>query len=140
MMKWFKCTCLEGAEEWVPLILRLAAGIVFAAHGWQKLAVVTAFGDFLNSYGVPLPGFFAIVVIAIELLGGAALIIGLFTHWAAKLLALDMAVAFFLVHIRNGVFVQNNGFELVLLLLAASLAVALLGPGKWSLDGMWLRK
>ena len=139
-MKWLHCKCCEGAGDWAPLVLRLAAGTVFFAHGWQKFGVLTAFGDFLDSFGVPLPALFAGIVVGVELIGGAALIVGLFTHWAAKLLAIDMLVAFFLVHVNNGVFVQNNGFELVLLLLAISVALALFGAGKWSLDGMWMKK
>lgn len=140
MMKWLNCKCFEGAGEWAPLVLRLAAGIIFIAHGWQKFGVMDAFADFLDSLGVPIPVLFAGIVVGIEIVGGAALIVGLFTHWAAKLLAIDMLVAFFLVHIKNGIFVQNNGFELVLVLFAASLAIVFLGAGKWSLDGMWKKK
>jgi len=139
-MKWLNCKCFDKGCDWAPLVLRLAAGTVFIAHGWQKYGVMSAFGDFLGSMSVPLPEVFAAVVIAVEIIGGAALIVGLFTHWAAKLLAIDMLVAFFLVHATNGVFVQNNGFELVLLLFAVSVALMTVGSGKWSLDAMWGKK
>ena len=137
MMKWLNCKCFDKASDWAPLVLRLSAGLVFVAHGWQKYGAMVAFGDFLDSLGVPLPGLFAGVVVAVEIIGGAALILVLFTHWAAKLLALDMLAAFFLFHWSNGVFVQNNGYELVLLLFTASFAVTVLGAGKWSLDKMF---
>ncbi len=140
MMKWFHCKCCEGAGDWAPLVLRLSAGTIFFAHGWQKFGVLPVFGDFLDSLGVPMPVFFAGLVVGVELIGGAALVAGFLTHWVAKLLAIDMLVAFFLVHWQNGVFVQNNGFELVLLLLAVSVALALFGAGHWSLDGMWHKK
>ncbi len=136
-MKWLDCKCFKNMEEWAPLALRLAAGVVFVAHGWQKWEGLTQFGGYLDSLGVPLPGVFAIIVMLVELVGGAALVVGLFTHWAAKLLAVDMLAAFFLVHVGNGIFVQNNGYELVLVLFAASVAILILGAGKWSLDEKW---
>lgn len=136
-MKWLKCKCFDKYPDVAHLVLRVAVGVVFVAHGWQKWGDLTAVGGFFDSLGVPLPGFFAIVVTAVELLGGLALIAGLFTHWAAKLLALDMLVAFFLVHWTNGVFVQDQGFELVLVLFAATVVLMIEGAGKWSLDAKW---
>ncbi len=138
-MKWLDCKCFKNAGEWAPLVLRLAVGVVFVAHGWQKWGGLTQFGGFLDSLGVPVPGFFAVVVMLVELVGGAMLIVGLFTHWAAKLLAINMLAAFFLVHATKGVFVENGGYELVLMLFAASVAVMILGAGKWSLDEKWLK-
>ena len=136
-MKWLDCKCFKKYPDVAHLALRLAAGVVFVAHGWQKWEGLTQFGGFLDSLGVPLPGLFAVVVMLVELVGGAALIAGLFTHWAAKLLAIDMLAAFFLVHVWNGVFVQNQGYELVLMLFAASLVLMIEGAGKWSLDEKW---
>src|SRR3989344_4519911 len=82
-MNWLtNCKCFEKWGDLAPFALRLAAGIIFVAHGWQKFGDITAVGGFFDSLGVPLPGFFAIVVTAVELVGGAALIFGLFTHWA----------------------------------------------------------
>ncbi|MBI1998759.1 MAG: DoxX family protein [Parcubacteria group bacterium] len=136
-MKWLHCKCFEKYPDVAHLVLRLSAGLVFVAHGWQKYPNLIAFGDFLDSLGVPLSGFFAVLVVGVEIIGGSALILGLFTHWAAKLLALDMLAAFFLFHVTNGLFVQNNGFELVLLLFAASFVLMIEGAGKWSLDARW---
>lgn len=137
--KLLHCDCFKNMEGWAHLVLRVAVGVVFVAHGWQKWGGLTEFGGFLDSLGVPLPGFFAIVVMLVELVGGAALIAGLFTHWAAKLLALDMLVAFFLVHWNNGIFVQNQGYELVLVLFAATVVLMIEGAGKWSLDKKWMK-
>lgn len=128
------CRCGEGWAKYGPLVLRLAVGVVFAMHGWQKVGVTPeAFSMFLASLGVPAPLFFAYVVTYVELLGGLALILGFLTHWAAKLLSINMLVALFLVHFQNGFFLPM-GYEFVLVLLAGSVSLMLTGPGAWALD------
>jgi putative oxidoreductase len=118
------------------LILRIAVGIVFAAHGGQKLFMMGFDGvaGFFGSLGVPLPMVAAIGVTLVELVGGIALIVGVGTRYVAGLLALDMLVALFMVHLPNGIFVSEGGYELVLVLAAAALFFALGGPGVWSVD------
>ena len=128
--------CGEKWQDLAPLLLRIAIGVVFVAHGYQKvfdMGMVNVAG-FLGSLGVPLPLFFAYVVSYVELLGGAALILGLLTHWASKLLAINMLAALFLMHITKGIFVTNGGYELVLALLAGTLSLMITGAGKWSVD------
>jgi putative oxidoreductase len=118
-------------------ILRVVAGIVFLAHGGQKLLLVGP-GNFgsqaLAGLGVPLPVFMGYMVTLVELIGGILLIVGLFTRLVAILLAVDMLVATLMVHLPNGFFMANNGFEFTLLLLAAAVALAVSGPGEASLD------
>ncbi len=124
------------------LILRVAVGLVFALHGWQKLTGmgVDGVGGFFGSLGVPAPALLALVVTAVELIGGIALILGVGTRIAGALLALDMAGALLLVHVGNGFFVDAGGFEFVLTLGAAALFLALAGPGAWSVDGWWSKR
>jgi putative oxidoreductase len=74
------------------------------------------------------------MVTFVELIGGILLIVGLFTRLVAILLAVDMLVATLMVHLPNGFFMANNGFEFTLLLLAAAVALAVSGPGEASLD------
>lgn len=123
-------------------MLRVVVGIVFAAHGWQKLSMMGFDGvaGFFGSLGVPLPMLAAVVVTLLELVGGIALILGIGTRVVAALLAVDMLAALLLVHLPNGIFVSNNGYELVLLLLAAGVYFALVGPGPFSLDNRLLRQ
>lgn len=117
-------------------VLRGVVGFLFAAHGWQKFnewtiaGTTAAFGDM----GIPMAEVAAPVIATLELLGGIALILGLLTRPVAVLLTLDMLGALILVHISAGVFVANNGYELVLLLGAAALSLALVGPGRASVD------
>ncbi len=124
------------------MVLRVVVGIVFAAHGWQKLSMMGFDGvaGFFGSLGVPLPMLAAVVVTLLELVGGIALILGIGTRVVAALLAVDMLAALLLVHLPNGIFVSNNGYELVLLLLAAGVYFALVGPGPFSLDNRLLRQ
>jgi len=110
-------------------------GIVFAAHGAQKLFVTGIAGvtHMFHGAGIPLPHIAAIVVTLVELGGGIALILGIFTRYAALLLAVDMAVAVGKVHLRNGFFLSKGGYEYALTLLAACVALALTGPGSFAL-------
>ena len=123
-------------QGWGLTVLRVVLGIVFLAHGAQKLFVF-GFGGvagLLEGLGVPAPGLFAVVVTVVEVVGGLALILGLFTRVAAIMLAVDMLVATLTAHLSNGFFAQNGGYEFTLLLLAASVALAVAGPGEAALD------
>jgi len=125
------------SSRWALLPLRLVVGLVFAVHGGQKLFGFGLAGTagFLGSLGVPLPSVAAPLLIAVELLGGLALITGAWTRIIATLLAADMLVAILAVHLRGGFFVPD-GVEFVLTLLAACLTLAGLGAGPCSVDAM----
>ena len=69
-----------------------------------------------------------------EFFGGIALLLGLLTRPAAVVLAITMLVAIFVVHIGNGLFMSNNGYEFGLALLAISVALAFNGAGALSVD------
>lgn len=117
-------------------ILRVIAGFLFAAHGWQKFNEFTIAGTqaAFTQMGVPAAQAVAPVVATLELVGGVALILGVLTRVFAVLLALDMLGALFMVHASAGVFVATGGYELVLILAAAAAAVALVGAGTFSAD------
>ena len=121
---------------WGVLPLRLVLGLVFVAHGAQKLFGFGLAGTagFLGSLGVPLPTVAAAGLITVELLGGVALILGAWTRIVAALLAADMLVAILTVHLRAGFFVPD-GVEFVLTLLGGCLALVGLGAGPCSVDG-----
>ena len=126
---------LTQLQGWGITVLRVVVGIVFLAHGGQKL-FVWGFGGmagFLGQVGIPAPMLAAVVVTLVELLGGLALLLGLFTRWAAIPLAINMAVAILTVHLRAGFFLPN-GYEFALTLLAATVALSLLGSGEASVD------
>lgn len=116
-------------------VLRVVVGIVFIAHGYQKFFLMGLEGvtGFFASLGVPLPGLAAPAVATLELAGGAALVAGLFARPIAFLLMCDVLGALFLAHLGNGFFVPR-GIELVMLLAASALAIAVGGPGSLSAD------
>jgi putative oxidoreductase len=120
------------------LILRLFLGLGIAAHGWTKFFGPHGLRDFaghLASMGVPRPEWAAALSAGTELVGGALLAAGLLTRLAALPLAFNMIVAVLLVH-RGSYFLSNQppGMEYALNLAAAFAALALLGPGRFSLD------
>ncbi len=122
-------------------VLRLVVGIVFIAHGWQKLFTmhIPGVAGFLTMLHIPLPGVSAVVLTCVELLGGLALVLGIVTRWAALLLAFDMLVAILAVHLKNGFFMPS-GYEYALTLLAACIALAMTGPGLASLDDVLAKR
>ncbi|HRH24368.1 MAG TPA: DoxX family protein [Candidatus Paceibacterota bacterium] len=134
MKNLLQCTCASKWGEAAPLILRVVTGVIFFMHGYQKLMVMGIPGvtGFLTMLGMPFPGVLAVLLIAGELLGGLFLILGLWTHWSAKVLAFIALVALFAVHFSKGFFLP--GYEFILLLLAASVSLMITGPGKWSVD------
>jgi putative oxidoreductase len=118
------------------LLARVMVGVVLIAHGWQKLDTFTIAGttDSFEAMGVPVPQAAAVFAAAVELGGGILLLVGLLTPVAAALVVVNMLGAFWFVHRSAGVFVADNGWELVVVIAAAAVAVAVAGPGRASLD------
>lgn len=123
------------------LVGRLALGVVFVAHGWQKLNHIGHAGvtKMFDGLGIPLPGAAAAFATWVELIGGAALIAGVLVPVAGLLLAAEMAGAFWYVHAGKGLFADKGGCEYVLVLAAVALLLALAGPGRFSLDALLRR-
>lgn len=141
MKNMIECNCGSKWQGVAPLVLRVAVGLVFFMHGWQKLSGgVDGTAGFLGSLGFPAPEVFAVLLIAAELVGGLMLILGLFTHWTAKVLAFVALVALLTVHASKGFFMATGGYEFILLILATSVSLIFLGPGMWSVDGMMRKR
>lgn len=125
---------------WAPLALRLPVGIIFAAHGAQKLFGwfggygLTGTAQWMESIGLA-PGVLMVLLAGgAEFFGGLALILGLLVRPAALALSVAMLVAIFTVHIGHGLFMSNNGYEFALALLAASVSLLISGAGRASVD------
>ena len=116
-------------------VLRVLVGVVFLAHGGQKLfvygfdGVIGAFGQM----GVPAAGLTGPLTALVEFFGGLALVAGLLTRFAGFGLAVVMLGAIVFVHLAAGFFAPH-GFEFPMTLLAAAIALAIAGPGRFSLD------
>jgi len=121
--------------EYAATLLRLSLGVIFIAHGLLKVLVFTIPGTvgFFESIG--LPGFLAYVVIAAELLGGTALLLGFLTRWAAAGLAV-IAFGAVLPHAANGWVFSNTGggWEFPVFLGLTCLVLVLSGAGKFAID------
>ena len=122
------------------LALRIPVGVVFAAHGAQKLFGwfggygLEGTGQWLASIGLA-PGYtMALLAGSAEFFGGIALILGLLTRPAAALTAFTMLIAIFFVHFSNGLLLTDNGYEYALTLFAASVALLIQGGGSLSID------
>jgi putative oxidoreductase len=121
--------------------IRIVVGIIFAAHGAQKLfGMFGGYGiagtaQYMESLGLAPGHLMAILAGGTEFFGGLALIVGLLVRPAALGLTFLSLVAIFSVHIHNGLFMANNGYEFALALLGGSIAVLIEGAGKLSLDG-----
>jgi putative oxidoreductase len=124
----------------VALLARCGVGAVFLTHGWHKIQVgITATGRSFDSIGVPAPNAAAIYTTFVELLGGAALILGLALPVLGTLLILDMAAALVFANSGHVMFVMNgrDGFELALVLGLTTLVFTAGGAGRLTLDH-WL--
>jgi len=125
---------------WGMTILRIIVGIIFMAHGSQKLfgwfggGGLAGTAQFMESLGLTPPTLMAALSGGAEFFGGLALVIGLLVRPAAVALIGLLVVAIFSVHIHNGLFMQNNGYEFALALLGGALAVLFEGAGRASLD------
>lgn len=124
------------------LLLRLVLGAVFIAHGMQKVWIngIPATQEGFAGMGVPAPEVMAIIVAALEIGGGALLVLGLGTRIVGVLLAANMVVAMVLVHLAAGFFATDGGYEFVLTLAGGALALALTGPGRFAIDAAFRRR
>ena len=121
--------------KWGLVPLRIAVGTTFLMHGLQKVFVfgIAGTAEILHWLGIPFASFFAVIVMATELLGGLSILLGYRARWAGTLLAVDMLVAILVARLRGGFFTPN-GFEFELVLLGACLTIAAIGSGAISLD------
>jgi putative oxidoreductase len=130
-----------------PVVVRLAVGVVFLAHGAQKLFGLWGGGGpsgtaaFFQQLGLSPAYLLAIFVGLVEFIGGLLLIAGAFTLVVSILLTLDMLVAVWKVHFGSGFFLNwtnapglGHGYEFNLVLMASLVALMLTGPGALSLD------
>src|SRR5688500_15512727 len=123
------------------MLLRVMTGVVFAAHGAQKVFTMglPAVTGFFTEAGIPLPSLSALVVSYVELMGGLLLIFGLLTRVAAFLLACNMVGAIVFVHLTKGFFLPE-GYEFALTMLVSVITLELTGPGPYSIDArFWPR-
>jgi putative oxidoreductase len=117
------------------LLVRCAAGLILAVHGWGKIsrgaeAMAPAFVKMGYEHPVALINF----LILVEFVGGLAIAAGLFTRFFAAMVTIEMAVIMFAHYLPNGFSWLNRGYEYVLLWGLVTLAIWWRGGGPYSLD------
>ena len=135
----------QTPNDKVLTVLRLVLGVIFLAHGSQKMLGWFGGYGFKGTMGfftqaMHIPAVFAFLAIAAEFFGGLGLVLGLLTRIAAFGITANMLVAIFMVHLPNGLFMnwtgqqKGEGIEYHLLILAVTLALMIRGGGAFSLD------
>ena len=125
---------------WAPLVVRLPLGIIFVAHGAQKLFGwfggygLQGTAQWMDSIGLSPGTALALLAGGAEFFGGLALLLGLLVRPASVALAFTMLVAIFSVHFSKGLFLSNGGFEFGLALLTMTVALVISGGGRLSID------
>jgi putative oxidoreductase len=129
-------TLPPSARDAALLVARLVLGVVLVAHGWQKVATngLGATAEGFAGMGVPLAPASAAFAGLVELVGGVLVLAGAATALVGVLVVLDMLGAALLVHITNGVFASDGGWELVGVIGALALVLAAVGAGRFSVD------
>jgi putative oxidoreductase len=140
-----------SSAGWYALPLRLVVGFGFMQHGYAKLARgPESFTNILHALGVPEPGLLAWATILVELLGGLAVLLGVFVRLASVPMAIVLLVAIFTVHVpygfssiklmsvdAAGAHFGQPGYETDLLYLAGLLALVLGGAGPFAADRLF---
>jgi putative oxidoreductase len=128
-------TSINTKADYAAFLLRLTSGLFFLAHAGMKIFIFTLPGTVAFFESLGLPGFMAYLVILLEVIGGIALVIGLYGDLLAIPLALDLAGAVATVHAKNGFFFTNphGGWEYLVLWIVALIAVFLLGNGAFAI-------
>lgn len=124
---------LVSYQEWGHFLLRAVVAVIFLAHGYPKIKNLRQTAENFGMMGFRPGVLWGTAVAALEVVGGAALLLGFWTELFAVLFAGEMIVAAFWKICRGQGLV--NGYELDLLLIVASLVVATSGAGVLSLDG-----
>ena len=125
---------LNTLQPFGLVVLRLSLAVIFFSHGYPKITHTAAgMQAFFVEHG--LPGYFVYISGVLEVFGAMLLVLGLFTRGAALLLAIEMGVAIWKVHSGGGYLAVHN-YEFPLAVLAASFALATVGAGSLSLDGL----
>jgi putative oxidoreductase len=125
----------QSQPSYAALLLRISTGILFIAHGLLKLVVFTPAGTIGYFQSLGLPGPLAYLIMALEVLGGLALLVGFQTRWLSLIFAVELIAAAIFGHAGNGWMFANTGggWEFPVFWAVVMIALALLGDGAYAL-------
>lgn len=122
---------------WGITAVRVVMAIIFIVAGWRKFNMgLGGVGGLFTKLEIPFPGLSGPFIMLLELVGGIALLLGIATRWLGLLYALEFVVAAFYVKLPGGF----DNARIDLMLLAGGILLFLGGPGKASVDEVWLEK
>ncbi len=132
-------------ESWRDIaytLVRIIIGYNIFMHGWAKVTGpgFAGVGGMMTKNGLVPGEIFAGAAMFLETVGAVCIIVGLFTRFFAAALAIEMGIAFLVVHMSKGFSVGQGGFEYVLLLGIVLFAIAIRGGGPYSVDRMMIGK
>lgn len=143
-----RSTMGAAADSLALLMIRIPLGLIFVAHGSQKLlgvfgghGLTATFATFEQKLGIP-PVLTLLAIIA-EFGGGIGVLCGFLTRLSGFGIACTMGVAMYKVHWANGFFLngpRGDGIEYNLALLGMALALVFAGGGAWSVDRYFFRQ
>jgi putative oxidoreductase len=125
---------LDRLQPLALLVLRVVLGVIMVAHGYPKVTGGISHQVQIVS-GLGLPGWLAYFSAAAEFLGGILILLGLFTRFASFAVLINMSVAIWKVHWKNGL-LGDKGYQFPLALAAIAFALIFLGAGSMALDAM----
>jgi putative oxidoreductase len=117
-------------------LVRVVIGYNLFMHGWVKVteAGLAGVSGYMAKQGLEPSSAFAIAAMVLETVGAACIVLGLFTRFFAAALAIELGIAFLIVHFKAGFPVGKGGYEYVLLLGIVLFAIAIRGGGPYSVD------
>jgi putative oxidoreductase len=116
-------------------LVRIVIGYILLMHGWVKVNTgIAGVAGFMAKLGLEPSQFFGGAAMFLETVGAICIILGLFTRFFAAALAIELGIAFLVVHLPKGFAAAQGGYEYVLLLGVVLLAIAIRGGGPYSLD------
>lgn len=117
-------------------LLRVVIGYILLMHGWVKVgtAGVAGVSAFMAKQGLEPATAFALAAMFLETVGAICVLIGLFTRFFAAALAIEIGIAFVVVHLPKGFAAAQGGYEYVLLIGIVLFAIAIRGGGPYSVD------
>jgi putative oxidoreductase len=133
-------TVARSVSDLGPLMLRLTLGIVFISSGWGKLNDLDKVGEFFAELGIVAPALNAVVVACTECFGGLAVLLGLATRLSALPLAITMVVAIVTALLPDSAGVVELVASSEFAYLVMFLTLVMIGPGRWSVDHIVLRR
>ncbi|MBI3460420.1 DoxX family protein [Candidatus Acetothermia bacterium] len=138
---------VQDRRDLALLLIRIAFGVIFFFYGWRHITGLEGYTDaYANRFHIPFPSFFAPLVASLEIVGGAAALLGIFTRYVGLLLAIVMVVSTLTGKLPAGLaqgrdLLGITGFwDIDFSLFTMGVALLLMGPGKFAVEQLIFKR